>query len=484
MKKMSIWEDIQSVKKSVALDHDLNVDVLIIGGGITGVSLAYQLKDSGMNICLVDSHKIGSGVTAKTTGKLTYLQGIIYSKLKRNFSFLDAKLYYQSQKDAILEVKRIIEKERIQCDFEEVESVVSAYERKEILELKEEKQILEKMGVSVKEVEGNDTYSISVLDTAVFHPLKYVYALRKICCQCGVQVYENTPILQIQKKDSMYQCFSNHGVIQAKKVVVACHYPFFLFPFFMPLHSYIEQSYLMAFPVSKNEKRSFISNSKEVVSYRYHEDQKIYKLILSNSHHIGHHLNRQSQFEELLRLLQFKPEYVWSNNDLITVDSLPYIGRIRKNEPNLYLATGYNTWGMTNGTLSGMILKDLILDKKNRYAMFFSPSRGMKCRFYGQAFLNAMNNGKSMIQNKLVADKKWYSNQLSFQIVDGKSVAIYEDEKGRHMVYNKCPHMGCSLIFNEVEKTWECPCHASKFNLDGICIQGPSRYSISVSKKR
>ncbi len=133
MKKMSIWEDIQNENVSGKLDRDLNVDVLIIGGGITGVSLAYQLKDSGRNICLVDSHKIGSGVTAKTTGKLTYLQGIIYSKLNKNFSFLDAKLYYQSQKDAILEVKRIIEKEQIQCNFEKVESIVSAKEKKEIL---------------------------------------------------------------------------------------------------------------------------------------------------------------------------------------------------------------------------------------------------------------------------------------------------------------------------------------------------------------
>lgn len=177
------------------------------------------------------------------------------------------------------------------------------------------------------------------------------------------------------------------------------------------------------------------------------------------------------------------PEYIWSNDDLMTPDRIPYIGKIQKGNSDLLLATGFNTWGMTNGTLAGMILSDIILGRKNKFEDMVDPLRVNNFKYLNGYLLNISSNIKSYVQNYVYKNKQWYTPCVKFESRNGKSIAIYKEKGNEYIVYNKCPHLGCSLIFNGIEKTWDCPCHASRFNLEGKCIKGPSNYNISYKEK-
>ena len=156
----------------------------------------------------------------------------------------------------------------------------------------------------------------------------------------------------------------------------------------------------------------------------------------------------------------------------MTNDSLPYIGEI---EHNMYIGTGYNTWGMTNGILAGKVISDLILNKKSEYEELFNPKR-INMKMFGMGIIDGYYNAVGFVKGML---SKY--EDIKYEKIDGKEVAIYVDENGTHKVYTKCPHMGCKLIFNEKEKTWDCPCHASRFDIDGKVISGPSNESISIN---
>ena len=236
--------------------------------------------------------------------------------------------------------------------------------------------------------------------------------------------------------------------------------------------------------VKKDKNLTFISLKKPVYSCRFYENKgKIYQISLAKSHNTAYKQNDKKHFEDVKKIFNLKEKDIimkYSNVDVMTPDSLPYIGEIRK---NLYVATGFNTWGMTNGVLSAKIISDNILGYKNKYDNLFNPNR--------ITFLNLLkvpayifNNLKTILGTKIFKNKNWYPKNVSFINDNGKSLACFEDENGKkHIVYNKCPHLGCSLLFNEEEKTWDCPCHSSRFDIDGKCIKGPSNYDISVNNK-
>lgn len=480
MKVQSLWLADEKDEKIQTLNQSINVDVLIIGGGITGISTLYHLKNSDLKICLVEQNIIGHGVTGRTTGKINYLQGTVYRDLVNKYSLEVAEAYLLSQLDAIKQIKRIIKKENIDCNFEKVDSYVFSSKLKDINKLLEEKAILEKLGIKVIDSQTKKGYAIGVTDTYVFHPLKYLRALKKICIEAGKEIFEKTKIYKIKKDQQLYICYTKDYVIRAKKIIFACHYPFFILPYLMPLKTYTEKSIITA-SLANYKTKTLLSSSNPCQSIRYYQDDHSYMIYLSNSHNICNSLNENKNYKQTIieaNNLGLKPLYIWKNDDLITVDKMPYIGKIQKHNEQLLIGTGYNTWGMTNGTLAGMILSDIILGRKNEYEKLFNPLRTSCLSDIDKYMINVGSSMKGFIQNKLFKNKSWYDEKVKVVKHNGKSIGIYDDGE-KHMVYNKCPHMGCSLIFNEVEKTWDCPCHASRFDIDGKCIKGPSVYDIS-----
>ena len=458
MKKQSIWiKDYQN--KVNKLDKDIECDVLIIGGGITGLTTAYQLINKNLKVIIVEKNQIGCGVTSKSTAKITYLQELIYTKLKDK-----ALPYLKYQLQAINIIKDIIEKENIDCDLEQVESFVYDKNKDSLIK---EKEILESFNIKVN-INKN---SISVKDTYVFHPIKYLLNLKEILLKNNIEIYEKTNVIKIH--DLVY---TDKYKIKAKKIILACHYPFFLFPLLTPIHCYLERSYLCSVKNVKNKKISSITSKIPTISMRYYNNNLIY---LNGSHKITNKYNENINFNDLIKEASIYGdiEYIWSNHDIMTADHLPIIGKLKD---NLLIGTGYNTWGMTNGTIAGKILSDIVLYDKE-YELF-SPKRNLIFK------INNINNllsvSKTLIENKLIPNKKWNSKNVIFTKINNDNVGIYIDKDNKkHIVYNKCPHLKCNLLFNDVELTWDCPCHGSRFDIDGNCIMGPSCYDITYKKQ-
>ena len=490
MKNYSIWSEDIKKDRYYELKDNIEVDVLIIGAGITGISTAYHLIDSNLKVCVVEKNNVASGVTSKTTGKLTYLQNLVYSKLENFYSKDVAKKYYNSQKEAIKIVDNIIKENNIDCNYTKQKSYLFAKNRSEIKQIKKEKSLLEEFGVSIIDVKKipiniHSYYGISVSDTYYFNAVKYVNELAKICSLNKIKVYENTNIIKITKEDYGYVCFTDKNKIICKKVICTCNYPFFLKPFFFPLKGHIERSYISASSVVVNKNVSGISASDNSTSFRYYKNNlNSYLIYLRGSHSLAFNYNILNNFKPLcndLEKLNLEPNYLWTNEDIITNDYLPYIGKINN---NLYIGTGFNTWGMTNGSLAGKILSDLILNKENIYVDIFNPRRKMPISNIVNITYDLFSSVKPFIENKIIKNKKFYRSNVLFAKKNGKNLGIFIDKDGKkHIVYNTCPHMKCSLIFNEVELTWDCPCHSSRFDIDGKCIKGPSKYNIFYKEK-
>ena len=472
-----------------SLDKDIDIDVLIIGGGITGLTCAYFLKDSNLNIALIDKLHIGSGATGYTTGKLTYMQDLIYNKMKYD----DAVLYLESQKEAIKIVKDIVKKHNIECNLEKTNAYVFTDEYEKIDNFKKEEYIYNKLNIKYKT--GNKIpltfpvkYSLKTNDSYVFHPLKYLYAIKKIILNSNIKIYENTMAINLKQENNYFivKTKDNH-IIKSKYVVMACGYPFFVNPYFIPFKTSVEKSYIVAGLVNKNKKFQAISNLKPVNSLRYYENKnKIYLLYSYGSHNITDHIDEEDNYKlginKYRNIFNNEMKYYFLNQDVMTSDGLPLIGRI--NNSNLLISVGYNKWGMTNGTIGGKILSDIILNKENKYVNLFKLDRKISLKKINNLIIYNYSNAKRYVISKVKTNYKFYDN-VKIVTRNGIKCGIYIDKNNKeHIVKNICPHLKCNLIFNMVDKTWDCPCHGSRFDKDGNVIFGPSVFDIKLGEEK
>ena len=471
MKKNSIWLNNKDVN-CPKLEQDMEADVLIIGGGITGLSCLLELKNSKLKTILVERNMCGHGVTSRSTAKITYLQEQIIMNIRKS-SYDHASLYLASQRDALKMLKKNITSNQIDCNFRQVSSYLFTNDEANVSKLEEEYNFLKNNGVKVEKatLEGvPNILALKVDDTFVFHPLKYINHLKTMFQD---SIFEKSKVEKIDKKDGYYYSLVNGYMIKSKYVIIATHYPYFLIPFLFPFKTHVETSYIGAKEVKNIQDISAINIDKPCVSMRYHCDgKKNYLIYLYQSFSS---CNIKSIEENFRKLNSF--DFIWSNKDIITNDYIPFIGRLYQDDDTFLIASGYNTWGMTNGSLAGKILSDIILKKDNPYINLFAPHRHLNInkvlRFpidVGCSMKAIFKSTKNNVNNSKVIYKK----------IDRKNVAVYRDKNGKeHIVLNKCPHMKCGLVLNEVEETWDCLCHGSRFALDGKCIEGPSNFDIT-----
>ena len=492
MKNKSIWiNDKVKNEKMSKLDKDIKCDVLIIGGGMAGLSTAYHMMDSKKNVILIERDKCGMGATSKNTGKLTWMQGLIYNKLSSNYSDKVAKLYYDSQIDAINMVKKIIDDNKINCHLNKTISYVFSYTGNDYDSFSKEIDFYKKYDIKYKLLEEmpikyDCKYALETDNSYVFNPYEYLVSLKNIVSD-KIDIYENTRCISVDKDNDNYVILLDNGnKIRCKYVVVASHYPMFIIPFFTPFKTRVDRFFLSASKCKKSDDVQIISNGKHSISIRYYNDDKDNYLIYGRRNHsITTNLDVRDDYKELnneyKKYFSKDIEYFWYTHDLMTYDSLPFIGMV---DNNLYLCTGFNKWGNTNGSIAGMLISDLIKGNKNKYKGLFNPYRGLSFDKVKNLFLYNVEVGSRYVINKIYTSKSFYGDDVRIEYINGKKCGVYVDKNGiEHKVSNICPHMKCNLIFNYIDKTWDCPCHASRFSVDGDIIYGPSVYNIMVDNK-
>jgi len=489
VKNKSIW-----INKNVnnerlpKLDKDITCDVLIIGGGMAGLSTAYNLIDSKMNVVLIEKDVCGFGATSKNTGKLTWMQDLIYSRLTNNYNSEIAKAYYDSQIQAIDLVKKTIKDNKIECHLAKTKSYVFSDNKNDYNKFSDEISFYNKYKIKYKLLDKLPIkYDCSLVlegyDSYVFNPYEYLVGLKNII-KNKIKIYEDTRCIYIDKQNDSYIVEVDNGYkITSKYVVVATHYPPFIIPFFTPFKTKVDKFFIGAAKTDNNKSIQIISYGKNSISMRYYQFMNNnYFIYGRRSHGTTSHLDVRDDYNELndeyKKYFGKEIEYFYHTHDLMTYDGLPFIGSIDK---NLFICTGFNKWGNTNGTLAGKIVSDLISSKDNRFSVLFKPKRGISLDKIKNLFLYNVTVGSTYILNKINSYQEYYGDDVKIKYIDGKKCGVYVDDKGlEHVVSNICPHMKCNLVFNYIDKTWDCPCHASRFSIDGDIIYGPSVYNIKI----
>lgn len=494
MKQVTLWNKNIKSREMHQIPNHLEIDILIIGGGLAGISTLFELRHHKENVALIERDKIGFGVTSRTTGKLTFMQGLCYQKIEKIYNFDTARLYHESQKDAIKHAKHNIVSHNIECEYHDTEAFVFTNESKEKEALEKELEFYQKLKVACKLEKKIPfdiplIYSLNTSGSAVFNPVMYLYRLAEIAAKNGAKIYEGVGALTITKKDDKYEVKTTSGSILANKIIVTTHYPFFLHPGWIPLKSHIEESFVITAKTDKIQPYQAINEEKPTHSFRYATDkEENYFLYAGSSLKTSNHFDTKKIMDEMKEKLEnhFHAEslYTWHTHDIMTNDSLPFIGRINQENPNFYIATGFNKWGMTNSIISSLIIRDLIDKKETKYQKIFAPDRKLNFEKFKNFFVDGYQNMKSIGKAKLIRQQSFYQDCVQITYENGIRIGIYIDETGKiHKVRNLCPHMKCNLIFNTLDKTWDCPCHGSRFDIDGNVIEGPSVYDIKLKKE-
>ena len=424
----SIWLKTAHKPRLDALTRDKHVDVLIIGGGIAGILCAYKMREAGVNCMLVEANEICGGITKNTTAKITLGHGLVYDKMIRRFGEVKARLYADAQIKAIKEYMHLCQ--NIECDFEAKDNYV--YSLDDSKEIEKEVAALNRLGVKAeismaRELPVRVAGAVRVRDQAQFHPLKFLYEIAK-----DLPIREHTKVMELMP----HRAKTNRGVITYDKLIVATHFPILNKHGGYYIKLYQHRSYVLALRGAQKVNGMYVDGSGTGMSFRSLGDLM---LLGGGGHRTGKSGGAWQELEDFAYKHYKGVEIVgrWATQDCMTLDGVPYIGQYARSTPDVFVATGFNKWGMTNAMVAADILCDLVQGRSNPYAAVFDPSR-------------------SVIRPQLAVN--------TWESVLGLLTPTVP----------RCPHLGCALKYNKAEHSWDCPCHGSRFTMDGQLIDNPA----------
>ena len=478
------------------IKEDKKVSVCIIGGGLTGLQTAYNLSDK-LDVVILEKNRICGSTSGKTTGKITSQHGVFYDYLINSQSKEFAKMYLEANEKAIQNIKDIVEKEEIECDLEEESSYVFTKQETKLDMIKNEQKAVDKLQKEksdyVKEIELPTEISgaIEFKNQAQFHPLKYAYGLAKAIIKNDGKIYENTKVTDIKRENEKYVVYANKNKVIADYVVLATRYPIMNVPGYYFLKMYQSTSYAMVFDAKKKLfDGMYISYETPNVSFRTIRDgDRELLLAVGYDYKTGTEELRDGyqRLEVIVRKMYPDAEvlYKWTAEDCISLDKIPYIGQYSSIMKNLYIATGFNKWGVTSSNVAANIITDKISQKENKYEEIFKSTRiePIKNRQEMGDMLKEAN--KSILLSRFKIPKEELDNikigEGKIIKIDNTKVGVYKSKTGEiYKVKPICTHLGCELYFNNIEKIWECPCHGSKFTYDGKSIEVPSNKDLKT----
>lgn len=475
------------------LDADRDVDVAVIGAGITGVTAAYLLKAAGKRVALVEATRVGFGATGYTTAKLTVGHNLIYRELVDSFGVEIAASYARSNQEAIDSIADLVQEHGIDCDFEPTSNYVYVEDESAVADIEQEVVAAQAAGVAAELTTDTDlpyevAAAVRVDRQAQFHPWKYVAALARLVDGDGSYVFESTRATHVQSATPCAVETAN-GRVRAPNVVVATQLPFLdRSLFFSKAHPM--KSYAIAATVNEDKapRGMYISANQPTRSVRSTPAQDGRRLLIigGEGHKPGNDpraLQRYARLETFARERFGIPsaEYRWSTHDYTPLDHLPYIGRVQRGDPHVLMATGFAKWGMTKGTLAAMVLTDAILGRSNEYAELYDANRLDLRR---SAFRFAKENAtvgafffrdRVRRRDKPDAIERLGPGEGTIIRAGAKQYAVYRDDEGTlHTLSARCTHLGCIVGWNPADRAWECPCHGSRFTAEGTLVQGPA----------
>ena len=431
----SIWNGSTEIPNFQRLGGTRNTDVLIIGGGLAGVLCAYFLKQKGVDCILAEGGKICSGTTANTTAKITSQHGLIYHKLFKKLGAEKASMYLYANQNAVEEYNKLCR--NIDCNYEIKDNYIYSLDDRSLLE--KEINSLSKIGYKA-DFKNNlplpfeTVGAVKFSNQAQFNPLKFVSELCK-----DLNIFENTFIYEIRDNRAL----TDSGEINAKKIIVTTHFPFINKHGSYFLKLYQHRSYAIALENSPQINGMYVDENKKGMSFRNYGK---YLILGGGSHRTGKKGGSWNEIRDAAA--RFYPEsnekFHWAAQDCMSLDSIPYIGHYSKRMNDLYVATGFNKWGITSSMVSAMLLSDMVVGKKPDWAEVFNPSRSI------------------------------ITPQLAVNAFEATVNLLTPSTK-------RCPHLGCALKWNKAERSWDCPCHGSRFSSDGILLENPSTGNIKIN---
>ncbi|MBQ3192087.1 MAG: FAD-dependent oxidoreductase [Oscillospiraceae bacterium] len=424
----SLWRKENTPAEFPRLAGSVKTDILIIGGGLTGILCAWFLDQLGADYLLIEAKTIGSGTTGNTTGKITSQHGLIYGRLLKQFGQERARLYWQANEAAIRQYRALAEK--IPCDFQEKPNYV--YACSDLRALETEWDALQKLNIPGSfrretELPFSVAGAIRFSGQGQFHPGKLLAGLAP-----GLKIYAHTRALGWEDGEVV----TDGSRIRARRIITATHFPIWNKHGAYFLKLYQQRSYLLALESGMPLEGMYLSQEKNGLTLRTAGD---YLLLGGGSHRTGKKGGGWTVPEQAA--VQYFPQgkirYRWAAQDCMSLDGIPYIGPYSRRTPQLYVATGFNKWGMTSAMISAMLLTDLLQGKDNPYAAVFAPDRGI---LRPQLAVNAAESTRNLLSLRTP----------------------------------RCPHLGCALKWNPAEHSWDCPCHGSRFDEKGKLLDNPA----------
>jgi glycine/D-amino acid oxidase-like deaminating enzyme/nitrite reductase/ring-hydroxylating ferredoxin subunit len=473
-----------------SLKEDIDVDVAIIGGGMAGIMTAFLIKEEGLSVAVLEGDGILQGTTGHTTAKVTSQHSLIYDEIKRDMGEEKAKIYADANETAVEFIKNLVNGRKIDCDFEEQSAYVYTMEDKYIKQIQDEAKTAADLGIKAHYLEDiplpfDVKAALRFDNQGQFHPRKFLLNLAEDIPGGESNIFENTRVVGMQEGDPVIIYTEKGAKVKASKVLVASHYPFYDKPGLYFSRIYPERSYVLGITINDKYPGGMYITAEDpgrsLRSQRYQDDQLI--LVGGEHHKTGHGKSTINHYENLrdfangvFSVKEFL--YRWATHDCVTMDKVPYIGKLAPSTPNIYVATGYRKWGMTSSVVSALIIKDLVIKGSHEWLPLYDPNR-----------INLKASAGKFVKENLDVAVNFISGKLSLGSIndelkpnegkvirgEGQRIGAYKDANGDlHLVDNTCTHMGCELSWNDAETTWDCPCHGSRFSVDGDIVEGPT----------
>jgi len=486
-----LWRVNVDIPEFPPLEEDIEVDVVIVGGGITGLTSAYVLANEGLQVAVIEADQILNGTTGHTTAKITAQHDLIYDEFLTNFGINTARLYYEANTEALEFIQKTVEEHGIDCDFTVEDAIIYATTDQYAQKLEKEAKAYKKLRID-GELIDKIPFQIEVKNALVmknqaqFHPVKYLSQLAQIVKEKGGLIFENTVAVNVETGEKPTVLTRNGKRVTGGFILACSHFPFYEGTGFYSARMKALRSYIVAVKSKESYPGGmYLSVDKPTRSLRTasnNDDE--YILIGGGGHQTGERNDTKEDYDALLTFGEqvFEAEdvkYHWSAQDLETLDKIPYIGELTTGEPNILVATGFRKWGMTTSTVAALLFRDIILKRKNPFREIYSPARFYAHPSLKNFFVNNAKVVKHLLQGKMDNPQKSVDDipngEGAVISINGHRKGAYKDESGKvYIVDTTCTHVGCEVHWNNGEKSWDCPCHGSRFSYTGEVLEGPA----------